>query len=201
MTTDLGNQLEQGLAGLGLNVSKPQRQQLLDYLGLLDHWNRTINLTGLSAPERLRRLVLEPIWVAAQLAPGGHYIDIGSGNGSPAIPWMTTGTFASTTLIESRGRRAVFLEVAARKLGLQSMTVHAARFEAVRSLLAPASWVTLQGIRLDVELLNNIRGLSPSVRVVWLTRNPKLPERPALRLEIPDSDREAVVFGPETDPS
>ena len=58
-----------------------------------------MNLTSLTGSTRIRRLVAEPLWVARQLSPTGRYLDIGSGNGSPAIPWHLACGFASATLV------------------------------------------------------------------------------------------------------
>ena len=187
--------LDEGLASFGIDVPDVGRRQLLDYLRLLDHWNKSINLTGLRDPStRLRRLVLEPIWAARKLRPQGHYLDIGSGSGSPAIPWAVTAGFSSVVLVESRGRRATFLEVLARQLGLDGVSVHAMRFNALRAESLRPDWVTLQGVRLDRVLLGQIRRLNRDARVVWFTRNAALPEPPTMRLKIPESDREAIVF-------
>src|SRR5690606_36567993 len=101
-----------------LTVSPHQADQLLRYLDLLEHWNRRINLTALSGSMLVRRLVTEPVWAARQLGAGGRYLDIGSGNGSPAIPWLIVSGFAHGDLVEARQRRAVFLRLATARLGL-----------------------------------------------------------------------------------
>jgi len=177
-------------------LTAAERRLLLGYLEVLDRWNRGMNLTSLGPDARVRRLVAEPLWVATQLRPAGHYLDIGTGNGSPAVPWCMHCGFSSCEFVESRARRAVFLEFLVRKLPLERCVVHTARFPEAQTALRPPDWVTLQGVRLDAALLRRIRSLNPDARVVWLSRGPALPEPPARRLQIPGSDREALVFGP-----
>ena len=62
-----------------------------NYFALLARWNAKINLTAfnLAEPndEAIDRLLIEPLVAAKHLPPrAGTLIDIGSGNGSPAIP-------------------------------------------------------------------------------------------------------------------
>ena len=61
-------------------------QRLAVYCEQLEHWNRKVNLTALEGTALVRRLLVEPIWIAQKLDIKGRVCDIGSGNGSPAIP-------------------------------------------------------------------------------------------------------------------
>ena len=49
----LGQELAQGIAELGLNVSAEQQQKLLDYVVLLHKWNKTYNLTAIRDPQQM----------------------------------------------------------------------------------------------------------------------------------------------------
>lgn len=46
------NQLEQGLTTLGLSLDAAARQQLINYLQLLEKWNKAYNLTSVRKPEQ-----------------------------------------------------------------------------------------------------------------------------------------------------
>ena len=180
-----------------LEISLPEEtERLLEtYLRELDHWNRAMNLTSLTGPTRIRRLIAEPLWVARQLSPTGRYLDIGSGNGSPAIPWHLACGFASATLVEARRRRATFLRRLAATLGHSEIVVKQGRFEEVAPVLDPPDWVTLQGVRLEPELFERIRSVAhENTRLVWLTRGAEGPEPAQACLEVPRSDRLALVF-------
>lgn len=192
--TDWSSLLASGLAAMRLDVPGAQRAQLLAYLELLDRWNRTINLTSLEPAARVRRLVLEPLWLAQRLSPAGRYLDVGSGNGSPAIPWCVGCAFSSASLVESRARRAVFLDVVVRRLGFPAVRVWQARLNALGEPRPSPDWVTVQGVRLDRRLLGEIRELNRSARVVWFTRGGKPPEWPAQRIPVPGEAREALIF-------
>ena len=191
--------LETQLGTLGLTLDEPTLDALRNYVDILEHWDRSMNLTALEGVGLVRHLVAEPLWVAAQLSPGGHYIDIGSGNGSPAIPWLLASKFIRADLVESRRRRAVFLRQLAGQLGLGAVHVHPLRFnEYVAEKNGPVAtpdWVTLQGVGLTPVLMDEILSVSgPGTRIVWLTREPEPPMTPMETLKIPDSDRCALIF-------
>jgi 16S rRNA (guanine(527)-N(7))-methyltransferase RsmG len=187
--------LEAQLEEFGLHLTDSEIESLLRYVLELERWNRTINLTTLKGTALLRRLVVEPIWVLDQLSPRGRYIDIGSGNGSPAIPWHIRGGFVAVDLVEARTRRSTFLRQITRHLGLERVTVHRGRFEALATELQPAHWITLQGVRLTGQLMEKIRPKVPrTMTAVWFTKAVQPPVSPARVLEIPFSDRRALVF-------
>jgi 16S rRNA G527 N7-methylase RsmG len=188
--------LEDALQALEVDVSTAVAERLQRYLDTLESWNRRMNLTALSGLERARRLVAEPLWVAATLSPRGHYVDVGSGNGSPAIPWLAAHAFARGAMVESRQRRAVFLQLAARRLALPA-SAYPQRLDAF--VAAPpfpaADWVTLQGVRFTEEIHEQIRQIAAEhTQIVWFTHDRTPPAPPVQTLEIPGTDRCAMVF-------
>jgi 16S rRNA (guanine527-N7)-methyltransferase len=91
------------------------------YAELVLEENRRFNLTGAkNLPELLAHL-LDSLTVAPFVVP--PYVDVGSGAGFPAIPILIA-TAVQTTLVESNGRKARFLETAARRLGLRATVIH-----------------------------------------------------------------------------
>ena len=187
--------LETQLAEFGLQPTDTEVGKLLRYAAELERWNGTVNLTALKGAVLIRRLVIEPLWVLGQLSPTGRYLDIGSGNGSPAVPWHIRGQFAEVALVEARRRRATFLRQTTRQLGLDRVRVHCGRFEDVVMDLRPADWITLQGVRLTVPLLEKIGSNSARpATAVWLTKGAHPALSPTGVLEIPFSDRRALIF-------
>jgi len=158
-------------------VERPA-DELLDlherYISLLAKWNRTINLTSLAleppSDEAIDRLLVEPIAASAQAGRTGTIIDIGSGGGSPAIPFWIQLPGSQLTMIESRSRKCAFLREAVRQIRPGEGTAIEARFEELLErnpeLAASADVVTVRAVRLD-KLVSGLIGalLKPTGRV------------------------------------
>src|SRR5262245_7655980 len=104
-------------------------EALATYCQELERWNQKINLTSLVGSNLVRRLVVEPIWIAEDLKIAGNVVDIGSGNGSPAIPIRLYRPLTHLHLVETRSRRAAFLRHLKSTLALKNVDVHRTRFE------------------------------------------------------------------------
>ena len=157
MSSKLIEQIEGRLRQAGVGV--PAGGLLLheSYFSLLAKWNRTINLTALPldppTDEAIDRLFVEPIAASFLAGSPDTIIDLGSGGGSPAIPfWLSIdGGRPALTMVESRSRKCAFLREAVR---LQpNARVVEQRFEDLRSsnpdLLGTADIVTVRAVRLD----------------------------------------------------
>jgi 16S rRNA (guanine527-N7)-methyltransferase len=187
--------LERELRNLHVRLSLQQRTQLARYCDELTRWSAKINLTGLHGAEMVRRLVAEPAWIGAQLGISGSLADIGSGNGSPAIPLHLVSGLSETHLIEARARRAAFLRHVVSLLELSNVTVHRTRLEDIRSEVTQVDWITLQGVALKTDLLDSMKLISsPTTTIVWITSDPKLPAVPLRTLRVPSSNTVAVLF-------
>ena len=106
------------------------------YAGLLAKWNRTIRLVGQS---RDRAALLADLRESLILAPwvrSEGIVDLGSGNGLPAVPLAIHDTARHFTLIESDARKAAFLNAVRRDLALPNVTVMRERIEHVPPLAA-----------------------------------------------------------------
>ena len=122
-------QLESGLAELGLPPTLASR--LLDYLALLDRWNKTYNLTAIRDPgEMLVKHLLDSL-AMARFVDGGTLADLGTGPGLPGIPLAMARPALQVALVESNGKKARFLREAVRSLGLGNARVLESRAEAV----------------------------------------------------------------------
>ena len=126
---DLQSELEHGLAALGLPTTLAPR--LLDYLTLLERWNRTYNLTAIRDPREmlvkhlLDSLAMHPYVEHERLA------DLGTGPGLPGIPLALAKPALRVSLVESNGKKARFLREAVRSLGLANAEVRESRAEAL----------------------------------------------------------------------
>ena len=188
--------LETELRTFQLDLPSQQRLLLARYCDELNRWNKRINLTALSGSNLVRRLVVEPAWIALQLKPAGVLADIGSGNGSPAIPFHTVSQLKKTHLIEGRAKRAAFLRHLATSLQLTGLAVHHGRFDDAAPSLGPVDWVTLQGVALSEELVETMRQIkAKTTNVVWITsKRARVSVQPAAELEVPVTGSKVLLF-------
>lgn len=127
------------------------------YLSLLSKWNRTINLTSLPLDpptgEAIDRLLVEPISASALADAPGHIIDMGTGGGSPAIPFWIQLPGSRLTMVESRSRKCAFLREVVRQIRPGQGDAFENRFEEVLEkhpeLAGSADIVTVRAVRLD----------------------------------------------------
>ena len=122
-------QLENGLLQLHLSLSETQQIKLLDYLTLLQKWNRAYNLTAITALDKMISYhLLDSLSIAPYLT-GDYLVDVGSGAGLPGIPLAVFYPEKSFTLIDSVGKKTRFMQHAVRALDLANVTVVQSRAE------------------------------------------------------------------------
>ena len=129
LPADVAASLEQGLAAMSLpaDLAGP----LLQYLALLDRWNKTYNLTAIRDPrEMVTRHLLDSLAMAPFFSTG-TLADLGTGPGLPGIPLAITHPGLQVTLVESNGKKCRFMREAVRKLGLANARVAEGRAEAL----------------------------------------------------------------------
>lgn len=194
--------LEAEFQKLELKLPADQRDKLATYCTELLHWNRKINLTSLTGVDLVKRLIAEPAWIGAQLGMSGSFADIGSGNGSPAIPLAVTTVVNKAHLIEARMKRAAFLRHLAGKLQLAGVSVHSDRCENVAAGLEPVEWITLQAVALSRPLRESLQlCATPTTQVVWITARGHAPTPSSTMIRVPGSETEAWVFRLDPIPS
>lgn len=129
----LGSVLRQGLADLRLDINARQFQQLLDYLELLQKWNRVYNLTAVRSPhEMLTHHVLDSLAAVPPLAQYARQyevkavLDVGSGGGLPGVVFAICLPDLAVTCVDAVGKKAAFIQQVAAGLGLHNLKgVHA----------------------------------------------------------------------------
>jgi 16S rRNA (guanine527-N7)-methyltransferase len=190
--------LESELRTFQFDLEPAQKSTLASYCDELSRWNKKINLTGLTGTALVRRLVVEPAWIGLQLKPQGVLLDIGSGNGSPAIPLRVVSEFGECHLVEARTRRAAFLRHLVSRLRLPSVEIHHARFEDVAQSIRSPDWVTLQAVALKQELMSSIQNISHrTTTIVWITSSMVEPVglRSSGSLSVPLTGTRVFLFG------
>jgi 16S rRNA (guanine(527)-N(7))-methyltransferase RsmG len=184
------------LQNFQIELPAEQVGKLSLYCDELVHWNRKLNLTGLSGAPLVRRLVVEPVWIARELGLQGSLVDIGSGNGSPAIPFQIVSSLSQGHLVEARLKRAAFLRHVIGTLGLATTVVHRTRFEDIAKTLGKCDWVSLQAVAFTEELLGSIEEIAhPTTTIVWITSAETTVFRPSFRnLSVPWTGTRVLLF-------
>ncbi|HEY5622838.1 MAG TPA: 16S rRNA (guanine(527)-N(7))-methyltransferase RsmG [Gammaproteobacteria bacterium] len=148
------------LKAAGVPVGESEAAKLADFLALMSRWNAVHNLTSIKVDDELiDRHLLESLAFAPYLR-GARIADVGSGAGLPGIPLAITNPDREFTLIESRGKRASFLEHARSQLALSNVHVVQARAEALTpdpafaTVLARAVAAPRELVRITQHLLD-----------------------------------------------
>ncbi len=124
--------LDRGLAELALELPGGGRDKLLQYVALLEKWNRTFNLTAIREPrEMVSHHLLDSLAVAPhlRLPAGAKLADVGSGAGLPGIPLAIANPDWAVTLNDSNTKKTAFLRQAAIELRLGNVSVHEGRVQ------------------------------------------------------------------------
>lgn len=121
--------LEDLLATAKITLHNKQKQQLIDYVLLLDKWNKTYNLTSVRDPQQmLIRHIMDSIVVKPYLQ-GDKFIDVGTGAGLPGIPLAIACPNIHFTLLDSLGKRVRFLRQVQLELELANIEPIQSRVE------------------------------------------------------------------------
>lgn len=122
--------LDRGIAQLTFPVSAAMRAKLVDYLRLLEKWNRVHNLTAIREPaEQVRLHLLDCLVIVPEVKEAASIADIGSGAGLPGLILAICLPQCQFYLVESNHKKAAFLRAAAVQLKLDNVEVIAQRAE------------------------------------------------------------------------
>ena len=128
----LAEQFAQGLAAIGVDLPAETQERLLDYLALIQNWNRVYNLTAVrEMPKMVTHHLLDCLAVLPHVA-ARTILDVGSGAGLPGIPLALALPQTQITLLDSSHKKAAFLRQAVIELKLYNATVTCERVEAWR---------------------------------------------------------------------
>jgi 16S rRNA (guanine527-N7)-methyltransferase len=126
----LAGQLAEGVVRLKLQMPSRTESRLLDYLALLQKWNRTYNLTAVREPVRMvSHHLLDSLAIVPHVS-AKTLLDVGTGAGLPGIPLALALPSLQVTLLEASHKKAAFLQQAKSELALDNVTVACKRVEA-----------------------------------------------------------------------
>ncbi len=121
--------LRAGISELGLELADQQYLSLLNYIDLLQKWNKVYNLTAVRDPaQMLVRHLLDSMAVAPWCG-GQRLIDVGTGAGLPGVPLAILYPEKEFHLLDSNGKKTRFLFQVKTALRLENITVHHTRVE------------------------------------------------------------------------
>ena len=120
----MSSALSERLRRFGHRLAPTEVAQLETFISLVQSYGTRFNLVGNLDREFLENDLVCGSLEALQLGtPSGTVVDVGSGAGFPGIPLAIAVPEADFVLIESRKKRAAFLERVARELGLGHVSV------------------------------------------------------------------------------
>jgi len=125
----LTQELAQGITALGLELNSEIQQKLLDYLALLQKWNKVYNLTAIrDAEQMISHHLLDSLAALPHLWPG-RWLDVGCGAGLPGLVLAIACPDWKFTLVDSNSKKTSFVQQATIELGLLNVCVRCVRVE------------------------------------------------------------------------
>ncbi len=142
ITPSLESLLATGLKAFPFPVGAKQSEQLLAYVGLLQKWNRTYNLTAIREPaEMISHHLLDSLAILPQVQESAlvrrrqvessafQLADVGSGAGLPGLVLAIMQSDWQITSIDAVDKKAAFQRQVCIELGLRNVTVISGRVE------------------------------------------------------------------------
>lgn len=181
MSDVLRARLRAGADVLALDLDDVQLAHLMEFLALLQKWNKVYNLTAVRDPEEmLTHHLLDSLAAVvpllrhvaqAGLAAPVRLLDVGSGGGLPGVVFAICCPGVDVTCVDTVGKKAAFIQQAAVALKLPNLHgVHAR----VETLTAPFDVVSCRAFASLVDFTHWSRSaLAPNG--VWLAMKGKHP--------------------------
>jgi 16S rRNA (guanine527-N7)-methyltransferase len=137
MSASLADGLSAGIQALNLNLSAEQQQRLLDYMALIQKWNKVYNLTALRDPaEMLSHHLLDSLTAIAPLTrhtrgQPARVLDVGSGGGLPGVVLAICMPELDVSCVDTVAKKAAFVQQVAVSLKLPNLRGLHARVESL----------------------------------------------------------------------
>jgi 16S rRNA (guanine527-N7)-methyltransferase len=137
MSLKVDDGLRAGARALGLSLSDEQTRHLLDYMSLIQKWNKVYNLTALRDPaDMLTHHLLDSLTAIAPLSRHTqgqpiHVLDVGSGGGLPGVVLAICMPELSVSCVDTVAKKAAFVQQVAVSLKLPNLRGIHARVESL----------------------------------------------------------------------
>jgi 16S rRNA (guanine527-N7)-methyltransferase len=180
MNEALAQSLATGISELGLLLDEAAQKQLLDYVVLIQKWNKVYNLTALREPQEiLSHHLLDSLSAIAPLmrqaqsfGPSFSFLDVGSGGGLPGVVIAICCPNVSVTCVDAVSKKAAFVQQVAASLRLANLRgVHAR----VETLDGPFDVIGSRAFASLPDFVNwSANALAENG--IWMAMKGKLPE-------------------------
>ena len=134
--TSLAHMLADGLHKQGQIIDSAQQLKLIQFIELLNKWNKVYNLTSVRKPQQmislhlLDSLVMLPFFTHSDSGSSiKRVLDVGTGGGIPGIPLAICLPDIDFVLLDARGKKIRFIQTAIAQLGLKNVTAIHSRVE------------------------------------------------------------------------
>ena len=180
MSAALEATLRTGAQALALELSEAQIAQLLEFIGLLQKWNKVYNLTSVRDPaEMMTHHLLDSLAAVAplqrHLAHAGleapRLLDVGSGGGLPGVVFAICCPQLDVSCVDTVAKKAAFIQQAAVALKLRNLHGIHARVE---SLAGPFDVVSCRAFAALADFTAWSRA-ALGFNAVWLAMKGKHP--------------------------
>ena len=217
MNLELKLALAEGISALGLSMSEGVQEQLLDYMALIQKWNKVYNLTALRDPQDiLTHHLLDSLSAigplmrqASSFDEAFSFLDVGSGGGLPGVVIAICCPKVKVTCVDTVSKKAAFVQQVAASLKLVNLKGLHARVE---TLTGPFDVIGSRAFASLPDFINWSSGaLAP--KGIWMAMKGKLPveEMAALpptaqvfhveQLQVPGLDAERCMIWMKKSPA
>lgn len=199
-------ELAPGLQQLQVAASESQLEQLRSYVAYLQKWNRAYNLTSIrSRPEIIVRHLLDSAAVLPHLPAADRLLDVGAGAGLPGLVIAILRPDLQVTLVDSVGKKALFMRHVQRQLALENVNIVEGRAEEMSAetpwpLIISRAFAALGDfIRLTMPLLSAdgswlaMKGRLDTAEQQYLPKGVELAAIQRLRVPGLDEERHLLV--------
>ncbi|MBQ8177732.1 MAG: 16S rRNA (guanine(527)-N(7))-methyltransferase RsmG [Clostridia bacterium] len=117
---------------LGYECTPAQAEILKKYMDFLVEYNKNVNLTAITDEEEIIvKHFVDSLGAVEDIPYGANHIDVGSGAGFPAVVLKIFRPDLKVTMVESNGKKVLFLEKLIELLGLEGIEAQKVRAEDV----------------------------------------------------------------------
>ena len=204
--------LRDAARSLRLSLTEDQESRLLEYLGLLQRWNRAYNLTAVRDPSQM---LVQHIFDSLAIVPPvidelgrktgpAKIVDVGSGAGLPGVVLATLLPHVAVHCVDTVEKKATFIRYAAGVLRLANLQSHHARVEELapfeadivvsRAFASLADFATLGGAHVaEHGWMLAMKGREPQEEIAELSAATKWRVDRIQGLQVPELDAQRCL--------